>query len=195
MSQCREIRIKSVHNMYYGRFCHFTYENTLKNRDIPMVFIQMVPVPLVTNCIILHMYLLDRVMVNPQYICSFIIHSILPSSPYPYPFPSLSITSFPISLSIHFHFPHFPIPPSILSPHIPPSLHILHSPHILPLIPFIHSYNHVQSTYTDLTPSATRFPTSAHTHSANHVVRSRIHILTFSCSPTNHTSMHVPRET
>lgn len=95
--------------MYYGRFCHFTYENTLKNRDIPMIFIQMVPVPLVTNCIILHMYLLDRVMVNPQYICSFITHSILSLSPYPYPFPSHSLTTSPISLSIHFHFPHFPL--------------------------------------------------------------------------------------
>lgn len=156
MSQCREIRIKSVHNMYYGRFCHFTYENTLKNRDIPMVFIQMVPVPLVTNCIILHMYLLDRVMVNPQYICSFITHSILPSSSHPYPFPSLSLITSPISHSIHFHFPHFifslnPFPTfptlshSPFSPH--PSPHSLHP-----------SYNHVQSTYTDLTPSATRFP-------------------------------------
>lgn len=121
-----------------------------------MVFIQMVPVPLVTNCIILHMYLLDRVMVNPQYICSFITHSILPSSSHPYPFPSLSITSFPISLSIHFHFPHFPIPPSILSPHIPPSLHILHSPHItsFPLFP---SSTHT-TTYNPHTPTLHPLP-------------------------------------
>lgn len=194
MSQCREIRIKSVHNMYYGRFCHFTYENTLKNRDILMVFIQMVPVPLVTNCIILYMYLLDRVMVNPQYICSFITHSILPSSSHPYPFPSLSLIISPISLSIHFHFPHFPL---FLNPF--PTFPTLAAHSVYPLshslILSIHSYNHVQSTYTDLTPSATRFLTSTHTRSVNHVVRSRIHILTFSCSPTNHTSMHVPRET
>lgn len=139
MSQCREIRIKSVHNMYYGRFCHFTYENTLKNRDIPMVFIQMVPVPLVTNCIILHMYLLDRVMVNPQYICSFITHFILSLSPYPYPFPSHSLIISPISHSIHFHFPHFssplnpfPIFPTLAAHSVYPLSHsFLPSPSIL----------------------------------------------------------------
>lgn len=134
MSQCREIRIKSVHNMYYGRFCHFTYENTLKNRDIPMVFIQMVPVPLVTNCIILHMYLLDRVMANSQYICSSTSHSILsishiptlsPHSPSPHPqylYQSISIS--PIS-------PY----PSSLFPHFPPSQHFFILPTISLLSP------------------------------------------------------------
>lgn len=133
-------------------------------------------------------------MANLQYICYLLSHFILSLSPHPYPFPSLSITTSPISHSIHFYFPHFssllnpfPIFPTLAAHSIYPLSHSFlpsHSPH-----------NRVQSTYTDLTPSATRFPTFAHTHSANHVVRSRIHILTFSCSPTNHTSMHVPRET
>ena len=133
-------------------------------------------------------------MANPRYICSLTIHFILSLSPYPYPFPSLSLIISPISHSIHFHFPHFssPLNPFPTFPH-PRCTFPLSS---LPLHPSLHlPHNLVQSTYTDLTPSATRFPTSAHTHSANHVVRSRIHILTFSCSPTNHTSMHVPRET
>lgn len=158
-----------------------------------MVFIRMVPVPLVTNYIILHMYLLDRVMVNPQYICSFITHSILPSSSHPYPFPSHSLTTSPISLSIHFHFPHFPLSLNPF-PTFPTLAALPISPHSS-LIPSHSPYNRVQSTYTDLTPSATRFPTSTHTCSCTHVVRSRIHILTFSCSPTNHTSMHIPHET
>lgn len=110
----------------------------------------MVPVPLVTNCIILHMYLLDRVMVNPQYICSFITHFILSLSPYPYPFPSHSLIISPISHSIHFHFPHFfsPLNPF---PTFPTLSHSPFSPHPSPhsLHP---SYNHVQSTYTDLNP-------------------------------------------
>lgn len=194
MSQCREIRIKSVHNMYYGRFCHFAYENTLKNRDILMVFIRMVPVPLVTKCVTLYMYVLIRVMANPRYICSLTSHPTLSPSSHPYPFPSLSLIISPISHSIHFHFPHFlfslnPFPtfPTLsYSPFSPP--------HILPLILSIH----LTITYNPHIPTLHPLPhVSPHppTHSANHVVRSRIHILTFSCSPTNHTSMHVPRET
>ena len=136
-------------------------------------------------------------MANPQYICYLPSHFILSLSPYPYPFPSHSLIISPISHSIHFHFPLFPISsyPSILFPYFPPSLHI---PSILSPTPSfsLHpSYNHVQSTYTDLIPFATRFPISTHTCPCTHVVRSRIHILTFSCSPTNHTSMHIPHET
>lgn len=153
MSQCREIRIKSVHNMYYGRFYHFTYENTLKNRDILMVFIQMVPVPLVTNCIILYMYLLDRVMVNPQYICSFITHSILPSSSHPYPFPSLSLIISPISLSIHFHFPHFPL---FLNPF--PTFPTLAAHSVYPLSHSLILSIHLTITYNPHTPTLHPLP-------------------------------------
>lgn len=119
-------------------------------------------------------------MANPQYICSLPSHFILSLSPYPYPFPSHSLIISPISHSIHFHFPHFSSPLNPF-PTFPTLSHSPFSPHPSPhsLHP---SYNHVQSTYTDLTPSATRFPTSAHTHSANHVVRSRIHTLTLSYS-------------
>lgn len=133
-------------------------------------------------------------MANPQYICSLPSHFILSLSPYPYPFPSHSLTTSPISLSIHFHFPHFPLS---LNPF--PIFPTLAAHSVYPLshsfLPSHPSYNRVQSIYTDLIPFATRFPTSAHTRSTNHVVRSRIHILTFSCSPTNHTSMHIPHET
>ncbi len=101
-----------------------------------MVFIRMVPVPLVTNCIILHMYLLDRVMVNPQYICSFITHSILPSSSHPYPFPSHSLTTSPISLPFISIFPISPYP-LILFPHFPPSQHFPYL-HTLPSFPLTH---------------------------------------------------------
>lgn len=127
-------------------------------------------------------------MANPQYICSLTSHFILSLSPYFYPFPSLSLIISPISPISHFHFPHFPL--------IPPSFSHISHPRctfrlfpILPLIPSHSPHNRVQSTYTDLTPSATRFPTPTHTCSCTHVVRSRIHILTFSCSPTNHISI------
>lgn len=122
-----------------------------------MVFIRMVPVPLVTKCVILYMYVLIMVMANPRYICYFTSHFIHSFSPYPYSFPSLSLIPSPISPSIHFHSPHIPHSPSILFPHFPPSQHFPISPPSFP-----HSlhppHNLVQSTYTDLTPSATRFP-------------------------------------
>lgn len=120
-------------------------------------------------------------MANPRYICSLTSHFILSLSLYPYSFPSHSLTTSPISLSIHFHFPHFssplnpfPIFPTLAAHSVYPLSHSFlpsHSPH-----------NRVQSTYTDLTPSAIRFPTSTHTRSTNHVVRSRIHTLTLSYS-------------
>lgn len=120
-------------------------------------------------------------MANPRYICSLTSHFILSLSLYPYPFPSHSLTTSPISLSIHFHFPHFssplnpfPIFPTLAAHSVYPLSHSFlpsHSPH-----------NRVQSTYTDLTPSAACFPTSAHTRSTNHVVRSCIHTLTLSYS-------------
>ena len=120
-------------------------------------------------------------MANPRYICSLPSHFILSLSPYPYSFPSHSLTSSPISLSIHFHFPHFssplnpfPIFPTLAAHSVYPLSHSF-----LPSHP---PYNRVQSTYTDLTPSATRFPTSTHTRSTNHVVRSCIHTLTLSYS-------------
>lgn len=133
-------------------------------------------------------------MANPRYICSLPSHFILSLSLYPYPFPSLSLIISPISPISHFHFPHFssplnpfPIFPTLAAHSVYPLSHSFlpsHSPH-----------NRVQSTYTDLTPSATRFPTPTHTCPCTHVVRSHIHILTFSCSPTNHTSMHISHET
>ncbi|WAX11406.1 hypothetical protein CB473P1_00119 [Enterocloster phage CB473P1] len=120
-------------------------------------------------------------MANPRYICSLTIHSTLSLSPYPYSFPSHSLTTSPISLSIHFHFPHFssplnpfPIFPTLAAHSVYPLSHSFlpsHSPH-----------NRVQSIYTDLTPSAACFPTSTHTRSTNHVVRSCIHTLTLSYS-------------
>ena len=119
-------------------------------------------------------------MANPQYICSLPSHFILSLSPYPYSFPSHSLTTSSISLSIHFHFPHFPLSLNPFSTF--PTLAALPiSPHSS-LIPSHSPYNRVQSTYTDLTPSATRFPTSTHTCPCTHVVRSRIHIFTLSYS-------------
>lgn len=97
-------------------------------------------------------------------------------------YPLILVLSLPFPLTLPHHIPNIPFHSFPFSPH--PSPHSLHP-----------SYNHVQSTYTDLTPSATRFPTSTHTRSINHVVCSCIHTLTLSCSPTNHTSMHVPHET
>lgn len=123
-----------------------------------MVFIQMVPVPLVTKCATLYMYVLIRVMANPRYICSLTILSTLSLSSHPYPFPSLSITSFPISLSIHFHFPHFPILPQSFphiptlspspfflspTPSFPPSIH--HTTAYNPYTPTLHPLPHVSS--------------------------------------------------
>lgn len=102
-------------------------------------------------------------MANPRYICSLTSHFILSLSPYPYSFPSHSLTTSPISLSIHFHFPHFssplnpfPIFPTLAAHSVYPLSHSFlpsHSPH-----------NRVQSTYTDLTPSATRFSPHPPTH-------------------------------
>lgn len=133
-------------------------------------------------------------MANPQYICSLLSHFILSLSPYPYPFPSHSLIISPISHSIHFHFPHFSSP---LNPF--PTFPTLAAHSVYPLshsfLPSHSPHNRVQSIYTNLTPSATRFPTPTHTCPCTHVVRSRIHILTFSCSPTNHTSMHISHET
>lgn len=145
-----------------------------------MVFIRMVPVPLVTKCVTLYMYVLIRVMANPRYICSLPSHFILSLSPYPYPFPSLSITSSPISLSIHFHFPHFSSPLNLF-PIFPTLAALPISPHSS-LIPSHSPHNRVQSIYTDLIPFAIRFPTSTHTCPCTHVVRSRIHIFMLSYS-------------
>lgn len=119
-------------------------------------------------------------MANPRYICSLTSHFILSLSPYPYPFPSHSLTTSPISLSIHFHFPHFPLSLNPF-PTFPTLAALPISPHS-PFIPSHPPYNRVQSIYTDLTPSAIRFPTSTHTCPCTHVVRSRIHTLTLSYS-------------
>lgn len=100
-------------------------------------------------------------------IISLLFPLTLPSShpQYPYPFISIfPISPYPLILFPISHPLTFPISPhSSLIPSHPP-------------------YNRVQSTYTDLTPSAACFPTSTHTRSANHVVRSCIHTLTLSYS-------------
>lgn len=134
-------------------------------------------------------------MANPRYICSLTSHFILSLSLYPYPFPSHSLTTSPISLSIHFHFPHFssplnpfPIFPTLAAHSIYPLSHsFLPSPSILQSRTI-----HIHRPYT---LCHTFFPTPTHTCHCTHVVRSRIHILTFSCSPTNHTFMHISHET
>lgn len=146
-----------------------------------MVFIQMVPVPLVTKCATLYMYVLIRVMANPRYICSLTILSILSSSSHPYSFPSHSLTSSPISLSIHFHFPHFPLS---LNPFPTFPTLAAHSPY-----PHSHSsfpHIHPTTSYNPHTPTLHPLPhvflISTHTRSVIHVVRSCIHILILSYS-------------
>ena len=105
------------------------------------------------------------------------------------PFHPLTLTislPFPLTLPHHipnipFHFPHFssPFNPFPIFPTL--AAHSVY-PLSFPILPLHPSYNRVQSIYTDLTPSATRFPTPTHTCPCTHVVRSCIHTLTLSYS-------------
>ena len=139
-------------------------------------------------------------MANPQYICSFIVHSILPSSPYPYSFPSHSLTSSPISLSIHFHFPTFPIPPQSF-PHIPRPRCTFSYLHTLPSFPHIHPI----TAYNPHTPTLHPLP-HVSPHPPTHALLTTLYALLstlsrsltlFSHSIAIHTSTlpYVPRET
>lgn len=136
-----------------------------------MVFIRMVSVPLVTNCITSYMYLLTGVMANSQYICSSTSHSILsishiptlsPHSPssYPqYPYPFISI---------------FPISPysSILFPHSPPSLHI---PSILSPTPSFSPSTHTTA-YNPYTPTLYPLP-HVSSHPPTHALLTTLYAL------------------